>query len=486
MELLNKLKEISSSIIPILLLVTIMHFFIAPLEEGVLLSFYISGVLVIFGLSLILLGVDLGILPIGEKIGSAVTRTRSNFLIGATGFIAGIVIIIAEPNIAMLSEQVSSVNPAINTRIMVAMIAIGVGFYVMVGMLRQVYGIPVIWIYLISYIIVFTLAIFSTAEMMAIGFDSGGSATGPLSVPFIMALGIGVARVQKVQKEADSFGYVSLALIGPALALIILGIVSPGTGTGEGSQATVSQAGGFIALIRPSLQMATQAITPMFILSLLYQVFLLKMPSRQMLRAVVGFVYLYIGLTLFFIGSTGGFIPVGYQIGYLLGQISPYLLLFSGLIIGAITAISESSVWVLVNQVQEITKGHLRRSVMLAAISIGVGLSLFLAVLRIWTGLPFWSFILPAYVIAITLAFFVPELFVGLSFDSGTVASGPMASTFILAFAIGSSMGLETGNAGDAFGIIAFVSVTPVLVVEILGLLYKRTQAKLKKEENQA
>jgi hypothetical protein len=191
-------------------------------------------------------------------------------------------------------------------------------------------------------------------------------------------------------------------------------------------------------------------------------------------------------LTLFFIGSSGGFIPVGYRIGYLLGQINPYLLLFSGLVIGAITAISESSVWVLVNQVQEITKGHLRRSVMLLAISIGVGLSVFLAVLRIWTGLPFWSFILPAYIIALTLAFFVPELFVGLSFDSGTVASGPMASTFILAFAIGSSMGLETGNPGDAFGIIAFVSITPVLVVEILGLLYKRTQAKLKKEENQA
>lgn len=486
MELLKKLREMSSSIIPILLLVTAMHFFIAPLEDGALIAFYISGALIIFGLSFILLGVDLGVFPIGERIGAAVTRSRSNFLIGATGFIAGIVIIIAEPNIAMLSEQVASVNPAINTRVMVAMIAIGVGFYVMVGMLRQVYHIPVIWIYLVSYIIVFTLAIFTTDEMMAIGFDSGGSATGPLSVPFIMALGIGVARVQKVQKESDNFGYVSLALIGPALALIILGIVSPGGNDGETAQATVNQAGSFLELIRPSVQMATQAITPMVILSLLYQVFLLKMPTRQVLRAGVGFLYLFIGLTLFFIGSSGGFIPVGYQIGYLLGSINPYLLLFSGLIIGAITVISEPSVWVLVNQVQEITKGHLRKSVMLVAMAIGVGLSLFLAVLRIWSGLSLWYFILPAYAIAITLAFFVPELFVGLSFDSGTVASGPMASTFILAFAIGSSAGLGTGRASDAFGIIIFVSVTPVLIVEILGLLYKRTQAKLKKEENQA
>lgn len=486
MELLKKLKEMSSSIIPILLLVTLMHFFIAPLEEGVLTSFYISGVLIILGLAFILLGVDLGIMPIGERIGSAVTRSRSNFLIGATGFIAGIVIIIAEPNIAMLSEQVSSVNPAINTRIMVAMIAIGVGFYVMVGMLRQVYHIPVIWIYLISYIIVFTLAIFTTPEMMAIGFDSGGSATGPLSVPFIMALGIGAARVQKVQKESDNFGYVSLALIGPALALIILGIVSPSNGGGEVAETAVAQAGGFIELIRPSVQMATQAITPLVILSALYQIFLIKMPSRLVLRSVVGFAYLFVGLSLFFIGSSGGFIPVGYQIGYLLGMINPYVLLGAGLIIGAITVISEPSVWVLVNQVQEITKGHLRKSVMLVAMSIGVGLSLFLAVLRIWSGLSLWYFILPAYTLALILAFFVPELFVGLSFDSGTVASGPMASTFILAFAIGSSSAIGSGGGGDAFGIIIFVSVTPVLIVEILGLLYKRTQAKLKKEEKQA
>jgi len=232
--------------------------------------------------------------------------------------------------------------------------------------------------------------------------------------------------------------------------------------------------------------MATQAITPLVILSALYQIFLIKMPSRLVLRSVVGFAYLFVGLSLFFIGSSGGFIPVGYQIGYLLGMINPYVLLGAGLIIGAITVISEPSVWVLVNQVQEITKGHLRKSMMLVAMSIGVGLSLFLAVLRIWSGLSLWYFILPAYTLALILAFFVPELFVGLSFDSGTVASGPMASTFILAFAIGSSSAIGSGGGGDAFGIIIFVSVTPVIIVEILGLLYKRTQAKLKKEENQA
>ena len=200
-----------------------MHFFIAPLEKAC--SYRSTHPCSRHsGAFAVLLGVDLGVLPIGEKIRSAVTRWEQ--FLSDDRFIAGIVII-AEPNIAMLCEQVASVNPSINTRVMAAMIAIGVGFYVMIGMIRQVYRIPLIWIYVISYIIVFTLAIFSTAEMMAIGFDSGGSATGPLSVPFIMALGIGVARVQKVQKEADSFGYVSLALIGPALALIILGIVSP-------------------------------------------------------------------------------------------------------------------------------------------------------------------------------------------------------------------------------------------------------------------
>ncbi|MCK9599213.1 MAG: DUF1538 domain-containing protein [Sphaerochaeta sp.] len=478
MELLKKLKEVGSSIIPILALVALMHFFITPLPAGSLTSFIIGGFLLIAGLSLFLLGVDIGLLPIGERIGSAATRSKHLLVLLGTGFLVGVVIILAEPNIAVLAEQVKGVNPSISKTSLVSMIAIGVGFYLMVGMVRVVFHLSLRLVYLVSYALLFILFIFSPIEMMGIAFDAGGAATGPLSVPFIMAIGIGIARVQKKQNDADNFGYVSLALIGPTFALGILGLFNDG-GAASSGEVSVAAAGNFLSLIQPSLAMTAQALVPLLLLCLFYQFLLLKMPLGQLVRMVTGFVYLFIGLTLFFMGSNGGFIPVGYQIGYAIGTYNRYLLLLVGVVIGAITVLSEPSVWVLVNQVQEITQGHIKKPLMLVALAIGVGLSLFLAMIRVITGLAIWYFVLPTYALAVFLSFFVPDLFVGLSFDSGSVSSGPMASTFILAFAIGSSVSVGGNPLTDAFGVILFVSMTPVVIVELLGLVYKRTQKKM-------
>ncbi len=478
MELLKKLKEVGSSIIPILALVALMHFFITPLPAGSLTSFIIGGFLLIAGLSLFLLGVDIGLLPIGERIGSAATRSKHLLVLLGTGFLVGVVIILAEPNIAVLAEQVKGVNPSISKTSLVSMIAIGVGFYLMVGMVRVVFHLSLRLVYLVSYALLFILFIFSPIEMMGIAFDAGGAATGPLSVPFIMAIGIGIARVQKKQNDADNFGYVSLALIGPTLALGVLSLFNDG-GAAFSGEVSVAAAGNFLSLIQPSLAMTAQALVPLLLLCLFYQFLLLKMPLGQLVRMVTGFVYLFIGLTLFFMGSNGGFIPVGYQIGYAIGTYNRYLLLLVGAVIGAITVLSEPSVWVLVNQVQEITQGHIKKPLMLVALAIGVGLSLFLAMIRVITGLAIWYFVLPTYALAVFLSFFVPDLFVGLSFDSGSVSSGPMASTFILAFAIGSSVSVGGNPLTDAFGVILFVSMTPVVIVELLGLVYKRTQKKM-------
>jgi hypothetical protein len=478
MELLKKLKEVGSSIIPILALVALMHFFITPLPAGSLTSFIIGGFLLIAGLSLFLLGVDIGLLPIGERIGSAATRSKHLLVLLGTGFLVGVVIILAEPNIAVLAEQVKGVNPSISKTSLVSMIAIGVGFYLMVGMVRVVFHLSLRLVYLVSYALLFILFIFSPIEMMGIALDAGGAATGPLSVPFIMAIGIGIARVQKKQNDADNFGYISLALIGPALALGILSLFNDG-GAASSGEVSVAAAGNFLSLIQPSLAMTAQALVPLLLLCLFYQFLLLKMPLGQLVRMVTGFVYLFVGLTLFFMGSNGGFIPVGYQIGYAIGTYNRYLLLLVGAVIGAITVLSEPSVWVLVNQVQEITQGHIKKPLMLVALAIGVGLSLFLAMIRVITGLAIWYFVLPTYALAVFLSFFVPDLFVGLSFDSGSVSSGPMASTFILAFAIGSSVSVGGNPLTDAFGVILFVSMTPVVIVELLGLVYKRTQKKM-------
>jgi hypothetical protein len=479
MELLRKFKEVGSSIGPILVLVTLMHFFLTPLPEGSLVSFIIGGFSIIAGLSLFLLGTEIGLLPIGEKIGSAATRSKHLIVLLGTGFVVGVVIILAEPNIAVLVEQIKGVNPLLSSTALVAMIALGVGLYLMIGIVRVVFHLSLRWIYLISYALIFTLFFFGPDEMMGIAFDSGGAATGPLSVPFIIAIGVGIARVQKKQNDADNFGYVSLALIGPTLAIAILALFTQGGGSAAPGEVSIVDDGAFLSLLVPSLIMTAKALVPLLLLCLFYQVALLKMPFGQLVRLGIGFIYLFLGLTLFFVGSNGGFIPVGYQIGYSIGMFNPNLLLVVGAVIGAITVLSEPSVWVLVDQVQVITQGHLKKPIMLGALAIGVGLSGFLSMVRVITGLSIWYFVLPTYAMAVLLSWWVPDLFVGLSFDSGSVSSGPMASTFILSFAIGSSVAMGGNPASDAFGVIIFVSMTPVVIVELLGLVYKRTQKKM-------
>ena len=479
MELVRKLKEVGLSIVPILVLVLILQLLVLDLAPQVLGAFLSGGVLIIIGLSFFLLGIDIGLLPVGERIGSTVTRKKHLSWLLLTGFLVGVVIIFAEPSIAVLKGQVAAVNPTINTTQMQFFIAVGVGIYLMFGILRVVFHLSLKWIYAISYLVLFALAAASSPDLVALAFDSGGAATGPLAVPFIMALGVGIARVQKVQKDSDNFGYVSLALIGPTFALLSQGLFSPSSGSSAIAEVVVPQAGAFLPALYSAVVQVAQSLLPLLLLILLYQFLLLHMPFGQLIRIGVGFFYLFVGLTLFFVGVNIGFVPAGFQIGYQLGLLSNPLLLLIGFAVGAITVLSEPSVWVLVDQVQEITQGHLKKPVMLAALAIGVGFSLFFAMVRIVTGLSIWYFILPAYALAVILTFVIPDLFIGLAFDSGSVSSGPLASTFILSFAIGASVAMGGNPATDAFGVIIFVSMTPVLTVELLGLLYKRAQTRL-------
>ena len=482
MGLLKKLKEVSLSVGPMVALIALLHFFVAPLPEGNLLDFAIGGVFIIVGLSVFLTGIEIGLIPIGERIGSDTTSSKNLWLVLFTGMIVGVVIILAEPSIAVLADQVAMVNPSISTTSLVTMIALGFGFYMMIAMARVVLRIPLKWIYAVSYGVLFILFAFSSPIMMSIAFDSGGASTGPLSVPFVMAVGLGVARVRS-RRTVITFGFVSLVLIGPTRP--------SGSSASSAARPQRWPASWWCDKRRlpllSSLDAAGRSVAGSpIILCLVYQVPLIKMPFRRLLRVGVGFIYLFIGLTLFFIGVDGGFIPVGFQIGYAIGSVSTTLLLVVGLAIGAITVLSEPSVYVLVDQVQAITQGHIRKSVMLVALSIGVGLSVFLAVLRIITGLSLWYFVLPVYAVAVALSFVIPDLFIGLSFDSGSVSSGPMATTFLLSFAIGSSVAVGGNPTTDAFGVIIFVSMTPVLVVQMLGLLFARTQAKMQKAKEEA
>ena len=483
MELLHKLKEVGSSVVPIALIVTLLHFFVSPLASGQLASFYLGSIMVIVGLALFLLGTEVGLLPIGEKIGSAVTSKKNLPLLLAVGVVVGFVITFAEPDISVLATQVSSVNPSIKGTVLISLIAIGVGLFVALAFIRVLFKISLKLLLPVFYILLFILALSSDPAMVPIAFDSGGATTGPMAVPFIMALGMGVARIQKKKDESDNFGFIALASIGPILSVLLLGILNPSTGAEvvQGG-AAVYESGNFLHLIPEMAQEVSLALAPLLGICVIFQIFLIKMPIKQVLRMAVGLFYAFWGLVLFFAGANGGFMPVGYALGVGIGTLSPWVLILIGMLFGAVTVLAEPAVWVLVEQVEEISSGHIRKNIMLSAMAIGVGLSVGLAMLRIVTGLSLWYFLLPGYAIALLLLIRTPSLFSAMAFDSGGVASGPMSSTFILSFAIGASVGQGGNPATDAFGVVAFVAMTPLITIQLLGLLYKRKQARIVKK----
>jgi hypothetical protein len=483
MELLRKLREVAISVVPVCLIVTLLDLTIVPLQDGELGRFFLGSLFVIFGLALFLVGTEIGLLPIGEKIGSIVTGKRNIGLLVGVGLLIGFVITVAEPDISMLAKQVTLVNPAISSRMLVLLIALGVGLFVTLAMVRALFALSLKKFLLVFYLLLFGLVWFSDPSLVAIAFDSGGATTGPMAVPFIMALGLGVARIRKNHGEADNFGFIALSSVGPVMAVLLLGVLMQhGNDPAAVPEGYVFVSERFAVLFPHTAAEVATALGPLLAICILFQVTLVHMPSRQVFRMFMGMFYSFLGLVLFFVGAQGGFMPVGFSLGQGLALRSPSLLVLLGILLGAITVIAEPAVWVLVEQVETISNGHIRKRVMLSAMAVGVSLSIGLSMLRIVTGMPLWHILVPGYALALLLMAWCPPLFSALAFDSGGVASGPLSSTFILSFAIGSSVG-QGGNPGtDAFGVIALVAMTPLVTIQLLGLLYKRKQTRMERK----
>ena len=480
MNLISKFKETGISVIPILLIVLVLNFTIAPIGWSLVAQFLIGGVLIIFGLSVFLLGTDLGILPVGQKTGAMLVNKRSLGLMLAVGFIVGFFITVAEPDVRVLAIQAARVDPSISQTALVMMIGLGVGLFVAVGFGRTILGLPYRYLLVGFYLIVFALAYFTDPIYLGVGFDAGGATTGPMTVPFIMALGVGVSAVRKGKdSEEDSFGMVGLASIGPIIAVLIMGILNKGS---AGTPASVAEnadklgiAQTFVHLVPETVQDVAKALGPLALMFLIFQVALLHMPRHQLARTVKGLIYSFIGLILFFLGVNGGFLPVGSAIGAIIGSMEHNAVLIPiGLILGAVVVLAEPAIWVLNNQVEEVSGGFIRKRVMLVTLSIGVAVAVALAMLRVVTGISIWWFLIPGYTAALVLPFFSPPLFTAIAFDSGGVASGPMSSTFILSFTLGASSASGGNPITDAFGVIAMIAMTPPIAIQVLGLLFKR------------
>ena len=477
-KLQEKFREAAVAVGPVVGIVLVLSFTAAPMSPGILLSFLLGAVLVIVGMMFFTLGAELSMTPMGEKVGAKMTQSRRLSVIVPLAFLLGVVITVSEPDLQVLAELV----PAVPNRVLILAVAAGVGLFLVIAILRMLLGVALPPLLTVCYGLVFLLAFLVPADFRAIAFDSGGVTTGPMTVPFIMALGAGIAAIRNDRHAADdSFGLVALCSVGPILAVLLLGLLYPPSGGAEPAGALLQPADS-VAMARMFTQGLPQyireiaaSLLPIVLFFGVFQVVSLHLSGRTLGRIAIGLLYTYVGLVLFLTGANVGFMPAGQYLGELLaGTGTRWLLVPVGALIGFFIVKAEPAVYVLNHQVEEITNGVIPASAMGLSLSLGVAL----AMIRVLTGIPILYFLLPGYALAIGLSFAVPQIFTAIAFDSGGVASGPMTATFLLPLAKGACIAVGGDLITDAFGVVAMVAMTPLITIQILGLIHKWRQRK--------
>ena len=472
--LLNKLKESLTSVCPVLAIVLILVFTpFVDLSVGEVITFSISAVFLIIGIALFNMGADMAMTPMGEHIGAGLTKLRSLVLLLSVAFAMGILITVAEPDLSVLANQVSAI---MNGTLLTLTIGVGVGMFLVIAILKIVFRKPLSSILLFFYMALFAFAaLVITREndfLIPLSFDSGGVTTGPITVPFIMALGVGIAStIGGRNANENSFGLIALCSVGPILAVLILSVFANGDMTYSPDYAFSNDINHIISTVLHTAKEVITALGLIIIFFAVLQIVCLKLPRKKLMQIAVGLAYTFVGLVIFLSSVTVGFMPIGYKLGTELGAHPAFFILLS-FIIGMVVVLAEPAVHVLNKQVEDITEGTVSKTSMMIALSLGVGISIGLCALRIVFGFSLLYYLIPGYLISLGLSFFVPPLYTAIAFDSGGVASGPLTSSFILPFAVGACVAIADGASTvmtDAFGIVAMVAMAPLITIQLLG-----------------
>jgi len=475
-ELWLKIKEALVSALPVTVIVYILALTpIVDLSAAELITFSVGAVLLVLGIGLFNLGADLAMTPMGTHVGAGLSRQKKLWLLLVVCFVLGMLITIAEPDLQVLANQVKDV---MNGTLLIYAVGIGVGAFLMVAILRIVFRRRLGSILMLFYMLLFALALLLVVsgndKLLPLAFDSGGVTTGPITVPFIMALGVGISSVlgDKKSKE-NSFGLVALCSVGPVLAVLLLGIFSRNDLSYQVPDYTVSNdiLGAFLHTAEHTAVEVAIALGLIVVFFLACQIIFLRLPKRKLLRIAIGVLFTYAGLVIFLTGVNVGFMPVGYKIGAALAKQPPAALIGFGLVIGVLVVLAEPAIHVLNSQVEEVTGGLVRKKSMMMGLCIGVGAAIALSMVRIVFDFSLVYYIVPGYFISLALSLFVPPVYTAIAFDSGGVASGPMTSGFILPFAIGACVSMQGAEAvlSDAFGVVALVAMAPLITIQLLG-----------------
>ena len=473
-KLKEKTREALTSVLPITVIVLMLSVTLVPMEVGTLALFLTGAVLLIVGMGFFQLGAEISMTPLGQGIGGSIVRQKKTWLAVVICFAMGAIITISEPDLQVLANQVAAIPNAV----LIWTVAAGVGVFTAVAVLRILYRVPLSKMLLGLYLLLFVVSLFVPNEFLAVAFDAGGVTTGPMTVPFIMALGVGVSSIRGDRHAADdSFGLVALCSVGPILAVLILGIAF------RASDSTyippvlpeVSDSVELWQLFHEGLpeyiKEIASSLLPIVVMFGVFQAVALRLDKRTLGRIAVGLAYTYVGLVLFLTGANVGFMPAGNYLGQVLaGCGMPWVIIPIGMLIGYFIVKAEPAVYVLNKQVEEVTDGAISAQAMGMALSAGVSISVGLAMVRVLTGISILWFLIPGYAVAIGISFVVPKLFTAIAFDAGGVASGPMTATFLLPLAQGACVAVGGNIVTDAFGVVAMVAMTPLITVQLMGL----------------
>ncbi|MGM9589162.1 MAG: DUF1538 domain-containing protein [Faecousia sp.] len=475
-QLREKIKEALVSTLPVTAIVYILAMTpLVDLNQTELVTFTVGAVMLVLGIGFFSLGADVAMTPMGSHVGAGLSRQKKLGLLLGVCFVLGMLITIAEPDLQVLAGQVSAV---MNGTVLIYTVGLGVGAFLVIAILKIVFQKSLSQILMLFYMLLFAMALLLVVRgneaLLPMGFDSGGVTTGPITVPFIMALGVGISNVLGDRRSKEnSFGLVSLCSVGPVLAVLMLGLFSDRDMTYSVPDYTVSGdiAGEFLHTAAHTCREVALALGLIVAFFMICQVLFLKLSRKQLKRIAVGVAFTYVGLVVFLTGVNVGFMPIGYKLGYSLGRGSSALLVVFGLVCGVLTVLAEPAIHVLNAQVEEVTGGLVSKKSMMIGLCVGVGASIALSMIRIVFDFSLVYYVIPGYFIALALSLFVPPVYTAIAFDSGGVASGPMTSGFILPFAVGACVSIQGADAvlRDAFGVVALVAMTPLITIQLLG-----------------
>lgn len=476
----SKTKEVAQSIVPIVIFVGILSMAFVRVDFPIVQRFFIASILVFVGLAIFLWGIDQAMEPIGYQMAHEIATSKGLTKVIVLSFILGYLVTIAEPDILILANQVESASGgSLNANFLVQMISIGVGLMIALGAVRILSGFKYNMMMFAVYAIIFVLGMKVSEEFLAISVDASGATTGALTTPFVLAISVGLSKIKGGKSsEEDSFGMVGAMSAGPIIAVMLISIISGQSHIhGEAEVFTTSNQvlAPFLTGFKEDFLESITALLPITVLFFVYNFVKFKIKRNEIIGIVRGLVYTLIGLTLFLVGANTGFMDMGRVLGTNLANEYLNILPFIGLILGMLVVLAEPAVLVLGQQVEDVTEGNIKNSTLRMTLSIGVGLAVALSMIKIMVpSVRLWFFLLPGFAIAIALSFFVDPIFVGIAFDAGGVASGPMSATFVMAFAQGVADSIPTADVlKDGFGIIAMIAMTPVLSIMILGTINK-------------